>query len=122
MRDVTYTVASSFTVLTQFIVSFCIPYLLYAPYADLGPKVALVFAPIAVLTLLFAVLCVPECRGLSLEQIDRLFQAGTPIRAFSKHRKSAVSTDGGSEDNDTKDDQEPEHVELRKDVPKECRL
>lgn len=120
MRDMTYAVASSITVLTQFIISFCIPYLLYAPYADLGAKVGFVFAPIAVLTLFFAIFCVPECRGLSLEQIDHLFRTNVPIRAFGKHRNTTTSEHSGSIDDDGKGENEAAHVEVRLDGPKEC--
>jgi MFS transporter, SP family, sugar:H+ symporter len=81
----TYTVASSVTVVTQFVVSFCIPYLLYAPYANLGTKIGFVFAPLALMTLIFAIFAIPECRGLSVEEIDQLFLQKTPIRHFGRH-------------------------------------
>lgn len=90
MRDVTYTVASSVTVVTQFVVSFCIPYLLYAPYANLGTRVGFVFAPLALLTLIFAIVAVPECRGFSLEEIDYLFMQKVPLHKFQTYKHGAV--------------------------------
>ena len=90
MRDITYTVASITTVITQFVVAFTIPYLLYAPYANLGVKIGFVFAPIAFLTLLFAIFAIPECRGFSLEEIDQLFRDKVPLLQFQKHKHGHI--------------------------------
>jgi MFS transporter, SP family, sugar:H+ symporter len=90
MRDITYTVSSIITVVTQFVVAFTIPYLLYSPYANLGSKIGFVFAPIAFLTLLFAIFCVPECRYLSLEEIDHLFRQRVPIGRFRKYKPGNI--------------------------------
>ncbi|OQV09908.1 hypothetical protein CLAIMM_13982, partial [Cladophialophora immunda] len=83
LRDLTYTVASVVNVAVQFAVSFSIPYLLYAPYANLGPKVGFIFGSIALATIAYTFFCVPECRRLSLEEIDHLFLERTPIRKFA---------------------------------------
>lgn len=90
MRDITFAVASLVTVVTQFVVSFCIPYLYYAPYANLGPKLGLIFGSIAVCTLAFAYFCIPECRKFSLEEIDHLFIEKTPILRFSRHTPGQI--------------------------------
>lgn len=82
--------ASSITVVTQFVVSFTIPYLLYKPYADLGTKIGFVYAPLALCTLIFAILCVPECRGFSLEEIDELFRRKVPILQFQRHKHGEI--------------------------------
>lgn len=112
MRDVTYTVASIATVITQFVVSFCIPYLLYAPYANLGAKIGFIFAPIALLTLLFAIFCVPECRTFSLEEIDHLFRNKVPIRHFTKYKHGQIFPDEVGKEGSDKDGEGPS-VELR---------
>jgi SP family sugar:H+ symporter-like MFS transporter len=48
------------TVLTScsFVIAFTVPYLLNAPYANLGSKVGFIYAPLAALAFLF---CVCEC-------------------------------------------------------------
>ncbi|EXJ60157.1 hypothetical protein A1O7_04309 [Cladophialophora yegresii CBS 114405] len=97
MRDVTYTVASFITVVSQFVVSFCIPYLLYAPYANLGSKIGFVFAPIAFCTLMFAIFGVPECRGFSLEEIDHLFRQKIPVRHFSRYKHGQILPEEATE-------------------------
>jgi len=86
----TYTVCSIATVVTQFVVSFTIPYLLYAPYANLGTKIGLVFGPIAFCTLLFAAFVVPECRSFSLEEIDHLFHQRVPLLKFQKYKHGQI--------------------------------
>lgn len=86
----TYTVCSIATVVTQFVVSFTIPYLLYAPYANLGVEIGLIFGPIALCTFIFAALFVPECRSFSLEEIDHLFNEKIPILKFQKHKHGQI--------------------------------
>lgn len=60
------------------------PYLLYEPYAALGPRVGFVYGSIALLSVVFAWLLVPDCAGRPLEQIDWLFASGIPMRKFRK--------------------------------------
>jgi MFS transporter, SP family, sugar:H+ symporter len=90
MRDMTYTVASVCTVVTQFTVTFTIPYLYYAPYAALGPKIGFIFGSTSFATFLFAFLCVPECRKLTLEEVDYLFIERTKIWDFRKFKHGSV--------------------------------
>lgn len=73
-----------FNILIQFAVSFSIPYLLDAPYADLGSKVGFIFGSFACCCCVFTWFFVPECSGKTLEQIDELFLENVPIRQF-KH-------------------------------------
>ena len=90
MRDMTYTVASVCTVVTQFAVSFSIPYLYYEPYAALGPKIGFIFGSTGVCTFLFVFFCVPECRRLALEEIDYLFIQKTRIWDFKNFKHGNV--------------------------------
>uniref|UniRef100_A0A8H7TWM9 Major facilitator superfamily (MFS) profile domain-containing protein n=1 Tax=Bionectria ochroleuca TaxID=29856 RepID=A0A8H7TWM9_BIOOC len=68
--------------LRDFVISFCIPFLLYAPYANLGSKVGFIFGSFALLAIIFSYFSVPECKGKSLEEIDELFAQGVPLRKF----------------------------------------
>lgn len=74
----------SYTYQTSFIFSFFTPYLLNAPYADLGSKVGFIFGGLAVCSFAFAFLCVPEMKGKSLEDINQLFEDRVPIMDFGK--------------------------------------
>lgn len=83
LRDVTYATASIFNICIQFSISFSIPYLLFAPYANLGSKVGFIFGTSALGALFFSYFCIPECKGKTLEEIDQLFVERVPIRKFA---------------------------------------
>lgn len=86
LRDLTYALGSVFNIAIQFAVSFSIPYLIRPEYAGLGSKVGFIFGSTAFVAILFSLFCVPECSGKTLEEIDRLFIQGVPIRKFGKVR------------------------------------
>lgn len=74
LRDKTSRMGFITAVVTQFVVVFSLPYLLYSPYANLEMRVCFIFAPIAFLAALWVYFCLPECKGLSLESLDLLFE------------------------------------------------
>jgi len=84
LRDMTYALGAVFNIAIQFAVSFSIPYLLNAPYANLGSKVGFIFGATAFCAMLFSWFCIPECGGKTLEEIDELFLEGVPIKRFGK--------------------------------------
>lgn len=101
LRDASQRTASMVNVLANFLVNFSIPYLLYTPGAGLGSKVGFIFAGILVFALIFTWFCIPECKGKSLEQIDRMFKEGIPLRNFGKYKAEdmfQVSQDHGEKD------------------------
>ncbi|PCH03352.1 Major facilitator superfamily domain, general substrate transporter [Penicillium occitanis (nom. inval.)] len=93
MRDMTYRTASVLNIAVQFAVSFSLPYLLDAPYADLGSKVGFIFGSIAAVSVVFAFFCVPNVARRSLEDIDRLFASGIPIGKFGSAKLDDSSED-----------------------------
>ncbi|KAH8883538.1 sugar transporter [Thozetella sp. PMI_491] len=82
LRDVTQRTGAIVNVFFQFLVNFTIPYLLYAPYANLSSKVGFIFGSMSFCAIIFTYFCVPECKGKSLEEIDVLFHQGVPLRKF----------------------------------------
>lgn len=70
----------------RFVVSFTLPYLLNAPYANLGSKVGFVYGSMALCTLVFTFFFVPECTGKSLEEVDLMFHERVPLRKFKSYR------------------------------------
>ncbi len=60
------------------IVGVVTPYMVDADQGNLGSKVFFVWGSTCVLCLLFAYLCVPETKALSLEQVDRMMEETTP--------------------------------------------
>ncbi|KUL82581.1 hypothetical protein ZTR_09361 [Talaromyces verruculosus] len=95
LRDVMQRTASTVNVIFQFAVNFTIPYLLYAPYADLGSKVGFIFGGLSFCAMMFTYFCVPECKGKSLEEIDVLFHQGLSVRKFGsfKGEMSSIEDD-----------------------------
>ncbi|RDW85206.1 putative sugar transporter-1 [Coleophoma cylindrospora] len=103
LRDQTQQVASLVNVATSFVVSFTVPYLLNAPYANLGSKVGFIYGSIAFCTFIFTWFCIPECKGKTLEEIDFMFNECVPVRQFDRfqaqeHLQSALGKEqsGGS--------------------------
>ena len=110
LRDMTYRTASAINILIQFVTTYATPYLLNKPYAGLGAKVGFIYGGAAVLATVFAYFCVPECKGKTLEEIDRLFLDSVPVRDFKKVNLSARSfTKDDVEDGNQKP---PAQVEL----------
>lgn len=69
----------------SFLFSFFTPYLLNAPYADLGGKVGFIFGALAICSFFFAYFCVPEMKGRSLEEINEMFDKKIPTRQFRNY-------------------------------------
>jgi MFS transporter, SP family, sugar:H+ symporter len=79
----------------------CAPVLtnLSAPYlvdsgagnADLGTKVFYIWGSTCFCCIIFAYFCIPETKGLSLEQIDVLYQNVAPVNSVS-YRKQLLAT------------------------------
>ena len=55
-----------------------------APYANLGGRVGFIYGSIAAASVVFAFFFVPDCRGRSLEDVNRLFESGASPRVFHK--------------------------------------
>ncbi|KAL2879605.1 hypothetical protein SGCOL_005216 [Colletotrichum sp. CLE4] len=90
LRDRSQRVSSLVNIFMNFLVNFTLPYLLNAPYAALQSKVGFIFGSIAVCSALFVFFCVPECKGRSLEEIDRMFHDGVPVRHFGDYPRSEI--------------------------------
>lgn len=67
--------------LGSFVSNFFIPYSL----EGIGSMTGFIFGATSILACLFVFFCIPECKGKSLEQIDRMFQEGVPIGKFASY-------------------------------------
>lgn len=79
-------------VLSAFVITFTIPYLLGSPGANLGAGVGWILGGDAVLALIFAIVFVPELKGRSLEEVDELFEAKLWAWQFSKYETTGVGS------------------------------
>lgn len=96
----TSNLAVSLSVITAFVVSFTVPYLVGAEYANLGAKVGFIYGSLSVAVSILTFFFIPEMKGRSLEELDVLFSENTTTRSF---RHAAVTTNvrpGGKEDTD----------------------
>lgn len=82
LRDHSQRVSFLTNIAVNFAVTFSIPYLLDDQYAGLHSRVGFIFGSIAVCACVFVYFCVPDCQGKSLEEVDRLFHEGVPVRKF----------------------------------------
>ncbi|GKZ39285.1 hypothetical protein AbraIFM66950_012229 [Aspergillus brasiliensis] len=87
LRDQSQRVAMLTNIAMNFIVTFTLPYLLDDGYAALHAKVGFIFGSLAVVAAVFTYFYVPDCRGKSLEEVDRFFHEGVPVRHFSQMTK-----------------------------------
>ncbi|KAM0454350.1 hypothetical protein ACHAPV_008429 [Trichoderma viride] len=92
VKEKTNLLASVISIITTFVTSFTIPYLLNAPYAALGAKVGFIYGSINVVMVVVAYFFIPEMKGRSLEEVDELFATGVPLRSFSKATTTPTAT------------------------------
>ncbi|KAH8884099.1 general substrate transporter [Thozetella sp. PMI_491] len=92
VREKTAMLAVSVSIVTAFIVSFTLPYLMNAPYANLGPKVGFIYGSCALIMAVVAFFLVPELKGRTLEEVDELFASGISMRQFKHAVVQATET------------------------------
>ncbi|PIL25089.1 MFS general substrate transporter [Ganoderma sinense ZZ0214-1] len=75
-------------------IAYATPYLVDggAGNADLGVKVFFIWGSTCAGCFVFTYFCIPETKGLSLEQIDLLYQNSTPITSV-KYRRELIAQD-----------------------------
>ncbi|VUC32433.1 unnamed protein product [Clonostachys rosea] len=78
LRDKSVMVFWSVANLCNFVATFTLPYLLQAPYANLGSKVGFIYGSIATLGFIWGYCFLPEMAGRSLEEIDEMFESKVP--------------------------------------------
>ncbi|KAK5163455.1 uncharacterized protein LTR77_010637 [Saxophila tyrrhenica] len=84
VKEKTNLLAIVVSVLTTFVTSFTVPYLINEEYANLGGKLGYIYGGINVLMVIGVFFIIPELKNRSLEEVDQLFASGAPLRTFSK--------------------------------------
>lgn len=95
--------------LWNFVIGYITPYMVDKDKGDLKSKVFFVWGATCTLCVVFAYFLVPETKGLSLEQVDRMLEETTP-RTSAKWRP-AKSYAGAVEKSDALASQDIEHHE-----------
>ncbi|PCH00783.1 Major facilitator superfamily domain, general substrate transporter [Penicillium occitanis (nom. inval.)] len=86
LRDKSAVIGWTFQNLAAFVVTFTVPYLIDASYANLQSKLGFIYGAIGVLGLIWAYFSFPELMGRSLEEIDEMFVAKLPARKFRNYK------------------------------------
>ncbi|KAL2691911.1 hypothetical protein Neosp_002303 [[Neocosmospora] mangrovei] len=84
LKEKTNLFASVISVLTTFVTSFTMPYLINAKYANLGGKVGFIYGSINFIMVVATFFFIPELKSRTLEEVDQLFASGAPLRKFSE--------------------------------------
>lgn len=89
LRDRSQRVSSLTDIITNFVVTFAVPYMLDA----LESKDGFISGSLSILAGVFVHFCVPECKGRSLEEIDRMFLNGVRVREFRNYPRVEIEGD-----------------------------
>lgn len=90
LKEKTNNLATSISVLTTFVVSFTLPYLLNPPYAALGAKVGFIYGALSALSVVVAWAIIPEMKDRSLEEVDEMFEKKVPLREFKDYKSKGL--------------------------------
>lgn len=89
LRDKSGMLSWSISNICNFTATFTLPYLLYSPYANLGPRVAFIYGSTSILAVVWTYFFVPDLTGRSLEEVNELFEAKVPaLRSRGKSVRS----------------------------------
>jgi MFS transporter, SP family, sugar:H+ symporter len=98
VKEKTSLLACAISIITTFATSFTLPYLLNPPYAALGGRVGYLYGSICFAFVLVTYYCIPELKGRSLEDVDRLFAMKIPMRKMGEVQLRPVYTDEEGDD------------------------
>ncbi|KAH8925506.1 general substrate transporter [Atractiella rhizophila] len=76
----------------NWIIAFIVPYLSDKGYAGLESKITFVWGSLAAAGFVWAWFFVPETRGLTLEELDEMFESRLPAWETAKFKPSGLST------------------------------
>ncbi|KAH8592417.1 general substrate transporter [Bisporella sp. PMI_857] len=77
------------------IIAVITPYLTGEEYANLGSRIFFMWGSLCVISVIFAYFLVPETKGLSLEQVDRMLEEVSPRKSRSWVPHSTFAADMG---------------------------
>ncbi|RAK79173.1 general substrate transporter [Aspergillus fijiensis CBS 313.89] len=89
LRDQTSFVAWTIRVVCDFAVSYSLPYLLNAPYANLQSKVGFIYGGLSAVGVILGYFFLPELKGHSLEELEEMWRRRIPTRNFATWKADA---------------------------------
>jgi SP family sugar:H+ symporter-like MFS transporter len=91
------------------IIGLITPVLISNQRDNLGPRVFFLWGSLCTACFFYAYLLVPETKGLTLEQVDRMFEESTPMKSSKWVPHSTFAADMGFVKKE--EGGSPEHVE-----------
>ncbi|KAF4995849.1 hypothetical protein FDECE_12663 [Fusarium decemcellulare] len=91
LKEKTNLLSSVISVLTTFVTSFTMPYLINAKYANLGGKVGFIYGAINFIMVVLTYFFIPELKSRTLEEVDQLFASGAPLRKFGEVKTKSAT-------------------------------
>lgn len=91
LREYTMAWAVLWAAITSVVVTFVTPQMTAADAGNLGAKAAFVFAGCNLVGWVFSYFCLPETKGLSMVEVDKMYTSKIPMRHWSKYRSTVVS-------------------------------
>ncbi|EJU01857.1 general substrate transporter [Dacryopinax primogenitus] len=101
LRSMTFGFGMAIGFVFAWLTTFTTPYFINATALNLGGKVAWIWGPSNLLSVIFLIFFLPETQGFSLEELDELFINKVPARKFSTykiHGIDAAALDGTHRD------------------------
>lgn len=83
------------------IIAVITPYMVDADRGNLGPKVFFIWGSLCVVCWIYAYFLIPETKGLSLEQVDRMLEETTPRNSSKWVPHSTFASEMGLTDKGT---------------------
>jgi len=106
---------------SQQIIAIITPYLVDVQYANLSFKIFFMWGSLCMVSVLFAYFLVPETKGLSLEQVDRMLEEVTPRKSRSWVPHSTFAAEMGMAEKNVniggKNGDSTEETEVENQVP-----
>ena len=93
------------------IIAVITPYMVGTNKGNLGAKVFFIWGTLCLVCLIYAYFLVPETKGLSLEQVDRMFEETTPRNSSKWVPHSTFAADMGLTEKGTLDVETVRHHE-----------
>lgn len=90
LRAQTIALATTIQAVYIIVINFLIPYMVNPDEANLRGKVGFIFSGLAFIGLLGSWYYVPELKGKTYDEIDRLFAARVPPRKMGKHKENTI--------------------------------
>ncbi|KAI9727385.1 MAG: hypothetical protein M1834_008456 [Cirrosporium novae-zelandiae] len=91
LRDKSALIAWLASDICDFVVTYTLPYLLNAPYANLQSKVGFIYGSVGALGIVWGIFYLPELKNRSLEEVDELFEQHLPAWKFKSWKPSSDS-------------------------------